>query len=88
MGPYRMKPLDVLEKEIDQLSVLYPRAFLQFTGDNLLANRNYAAELLALLRRKNRRFVTMVTVDQFCDSALMQEMAASGCLGVAVGSSP
>jgi radical SAM superfamily enzyme YgiQ (UPF0313 family) len=27
----------------------------------------------------------MVTLDQFCDSALMQEMAASGCLGVAVG---
>jgi radical SAM superfamily enzyme YgiQ (UPF0313 family) len=27
----------------------------------------------------------MVTVDQFCDSALMEEMASSGCLGVAVG---
>jgi radical SAM superfamily enzyme YgiQ (UPF0313 family) len=38
-----------------------------------------------LLRRKKRRFVTMVTVDQFCDSALMEEMASSGCLGVAVG---
>jgi len=85
MGPYRTKPLDVLEKEIDQLSELYPGAFLQFTDDNLLANRNYAAELLALLRRKKRRFVTMVTVDQFCNSALMQEMAESGCLGVAVG---
>jgi radical SAM superfamily enzyme YgiQ (UPF0313 family) len=42
-------------------------------------------ELLALLRRKGRRFVTMVTVDQFCDRTLMEEMAASGCLGVAVG---
>ena len=38
-----------------------------------------------MLRRKKRRFVTMVTVDQFCDSALMEEMASSGCLGVAVG---
>lgn len=27
----------------------------------------------------------MVTVDQFCDRALMEEMAAVGCLGVAVG---
>ena len=27
----------------------------------------------------------MVTVDQFCDDALMEEMAAAGCLGVAVG---
>jgi len=85
MGPYRTKPLDVLEQEIDQLTYLYPGAFLQFTDDNLLANRNYSAELLALLRRKKRRFVTMVTVDQFCDSALMEEMASSGCLGVAVG---
>lgn len=85
MGPYRTKPLDVLEQEIDQLTYLYPRAFLQFTDDNLLADRNYSAELLALLRRKKRRFVTMITVDQFCDSALMEEMASSGCLAVAVG---
>ena len=85
LGPYRTKPLDVLEREIDQLTSLYPSSFLQFTDDNLLANRDYAADLLALLRRKRRRFVTMVTVDQFCDSALMEDMAASGCQAVAVG---
>lgn len=85
MGPYRTKPLDVLEQEIDQLTQLYPRAFLQFTDDNLLASRRYAFELLALLRRKQRRFATMVTVDQFCDGELMEEMAGAGCLGVAVG---
>lgn len=85
MGPYRTKPLDVLEQEIDQLTELYPGAFLQFTDDNLLANRHYGSELLALLRRKKRRFVTMLTVDQFCDRSLIEEMAYSGCLGVAVG---
>ena len=36
---YRTKPLDVLEREIDQLSELYPSSFLQFTDDNLLVNR-------------------------------------------------
>lgn len=85
MGPYRTKPLDILEQEIDQLSELYPGKFLQFTDDNLLEDRAYRKELLALLRRKQQRFITMVTVDQFCDGALMEEMAASGCLGVAVG---
>lgn len=85
MGPYRTKPLDVLEQEIDQLKEFYPGAFLQFTDDNLLADRQYGAELLALLRRKKRHFITMVTVDQFCDSALIEEMTASGCLGVGVG---
>jgi len=30
MGPYRTKPLEVLEQEIDQLAELHPRAFLQF----------------------------------------------------------
>ena len=85
MGPYRTKPLDVLEQEIEQLTELYPGAYVQFTDDNLLASRSYRAELLSLLRRKKRRFVTMVTVDQFCDNALMEEMASSGCLGVAVG---
>jgi radical SAM superfamily enzyme YgiQ (UPF0313 family) len=85
MGPFRTKPLNVLESEIDQLQGRYQAALLQFTDDNLLADRDYAAELLALLRQKKRRFVTMVTLDQLCDRALMQEMASSGCLGVAVG---
>ncbi len=85
MGPFRTKPLEVLEQEMDQLQELYPSAFLQFTDDNFLANRNYATAALDLLRRKQRRFVTMITLDQFCDHALMEEMAAAGCLGVAVG---
>ncbi len=41
--------------------------------------------MLDLLRHKKRRFVTMMTVDQFCDGVLIEEMAAAGCLGVAVG---
>lgn len=85
MGPFRAKPPDVLEQEIDQLVKLHPGTFLQFTDDNLLADRRHAAEVLAIVRRKQRRFVTMVTMRQFCDEALMEEMAASGCLGVAVG---
>ena len=85
MGPFRTKPLEVLEREIDQLQELYPAAYLQFTDDNLLADRSHAADVLAMLRRKRRRFVTMVTLDQLCDGTLMQEMASSGCLGVAVG---
>ena len=85
MGPFRTKPLDVLEQEIDQLQGLYPKAILLFTDDNLLGDRSHSAELLALLRRKKRRFVTMVTLEQLCDDALMEEMACSGCLGVAVG---
>ena len=85
LGPFRTKPLDVLEQEIDQLQKLYPNDFLQFTDDNFLADRKYATAALALLRHKKRRFVTMVTLDQFCDSTLMEEMASAGCLGVAVG---
>ena len=85
MGAYRMKPLAVLEREIDQLNTLYPGSFLQFTDDNLLVNRDYRQELLAILRGKQCRFVTMVTVDQFCDDELIEQMASSGCLGVAVG---
>jgi radical SAM superfamily enzyme YgiQ (UPF0313 family) len=85
MGPFRNKPAGVLEREIDQLAELHPNAHLQFTDDNLLADRDQVADVLALLRRKKQRFVTMITVDQLCDEDLMQEMASSGCVAVAVG---
>ncbi len=85
MGPFRTKPLEVLDEEIHQLQALYPGCFLQFTDDNLLGNRRCAGDVLALLRRRKCRFVTMVTLGQLCDLALMEEMASAGCLGVAVG---
>ena len=85
MGPFRTKPLDVLEQEMDQAAELFPGSTVQFTDDNLLADRSYGLEVLAMLRRKQRQFVTMVTVDQLCDTSLVEEMAASGCLAVAVG---
>lgn len=85
MGPFRTKPLDVLEQEIDQLHRLYPAAFLQFTDDNFLGDRDYAQQILDLVRRRNLRFVTMVTLGQLCDATLMEQMASAGCLGVAVG---
>lgn len=85
MGPLRVKPLDVLEQEMDQLHDLFPRTYLQFTDDNLLADRSHGVKVFDLLRLKKKSFVTMVTLDQFCDLDLMQDMAQSGCLGVAVG---
>jgi len=75
-------PLAVLEREIDQLEEFDPTAFLQFTDDNLLVDREYAMALLGLVRQKQRRFVIMVTADQFCDITLLEEMASAGCLGV------
>jgi len=51
---------------------------LQRTDDSLLADPNYALDILGLLRRKKRNFVSMVTVDQFCDNMLMEEGASSG----------
>jgi radical SAM superfamily enzyme YgiQ (UPF0313 family) len=85
MGPFRTKPLDVLEREMDQIIELYPRDPLQFSDDNLLADREYGAEVLNLLRRKGKQFVAQLTVDQLCDRALLEELAASGCQGVGVG---
>ena len=52
MGPFRTKPLDVLEQEMDQVVDLFPGSTIQFTDDNLLADRSYGLEVLAMLRRK------------------------------------
>ncbi len=84
-GGYRKKPLEMLDKEIDEIRRVHGDVVLQFTDDNLLADRAHSEKLLALLREKKARFICQMTADQLCNKNLVDLAAASGCRGVAVG---
>jgi radical SAM superfamily enzyme YgiQ (UPF0313 family) len=85
LGGYRQKPLATLSKEIDDIHAAHGRALLQFTDDNLLADKNRRGLLLALLKQKGVRFICQITVDQLCDKDLMDALAAAGCIGAVAG---
>jgi radical SAM superfamily enzyme YgiQ (UPF0313 family) len=85
MGGYRLKPMAVIAQEIDQLAQLWPSKPVQFTDDCLFANPAFTAELLDMMKRKGRRFVCQLTVDQLCDRELVDQIVDAGCQIVAAG---
>ncbi len=85
LGSYRHKQISALSAEIDEIIATTGSRLLQFTDDNLLADRNWRAELLTLLQHKKVNFLCQITVDQLCDHGLIDSLAAAGCVGVAAG---
>ena len=85
LGGYRRKALSTLEHEIDLIRQRHGDVVLQFTDDNPLADKAWRTGLLELVRRKKARFMCQITVDQLCDTQLVDELARSGCVAVAAG---
>jgi radical SAM superfamily enzyme YgiQ (UPF0313 family) len=85
LGSHRCKSIESVSKEIDAIRAQYGDVILQFTDDNLLANKEWRKEFLTLMREKKTRWVSQASVDQLCDRELIDELAVSGCLAIASG---
>lgn len=77
----RWRSLDGVVEEIAQSR----RRFVFLTDDNLFNDRQKVSELLSAIRPLGIRWACQTSVDIAADRALVQEMAASGCLSVMIG---
>lgn len=85
LGPYRVKPAALVERELDAIRTLQPRATIELADDNTFAARRDEADLLNVLERSGVRYFTE------CDwrigerPEVLDRLAASGCVQVLVG---
>jgi len=62
--------------------------YLAFLDDNLTADREYALELFARLRKMNVKFIGQVSTKFILDDDLFQMAVAAGLKAIFVGSRP
>ncbi len=85
LGPYRLKPIENLKRELDAITVQIPRPVLELADDNTFAGERDSQNLLETLASANARYFTEVDWRVGENSDLLTGLAASGCVQVLVG---
>lgn len=84
-GKYRIKPVEQVMAEIDEILSIWPDPFIEFADDNTFVHKKWSREFLRELRERNVRWFTETDVSAADDPELVDLMAESGCQQVLVG---
>lgn len=77
----RQRPVDDVIREIQSI----PSRFFIFIDDNLIADRDYASELMERLIPLKKHWVTQATISAAEDLPFIKQMANAGCIGIFTG---
>jgi radical SAM superfamily enzyme YgiQ (UPF0313 family) len=85
LGPFRVKPVANLERELAAITALAPDPVLELADDNTFVGGRYDGRLLEALAGAGARYFTEVDWRLGERRDLLPALAASGCVQVLVG---
>lgn len=85
-GPgYRQKTVDQVLAEIQAVSEIWERPFLEFADDNLFVDRHWGRELLRRIRPLGVRWFAETDISIADDPELLQALRPAGCYQLLIG---
>lgn len=85
LGPYQIKPIPMIRRELERILELWPRPFIELADDNTFIEKTWARELAALFAEHHVRWFTETDLTLAEDDRLLELLASSGCAQVLVG---
>jgi radical SAM superfamily enzyme YgiQ (UPF0313 family) len=82
---YKLKPVEKVIAEIEEIQKIWPRPFIEFADDNSFVDRAHYKRLLRALASKRLRWFTEADVRVAEDDELLGLMRDSGCQQVLIG---
>jgi len=82
---YKLKPVEKVIAEIQEIKKIWPRPFIEFADDNSFVQREHYKKLLRELAMENLRWFTEADVRIALDHELLALMRDSGCQQVLIG---
>ena len=82
---YKVKPVDKVIEEIQEIKRIWPKPFIEFADDNSFVHRTHYKELLRRLAAENVRWFTEADIRVAQDEELLGLMRDSGCQQVLIG---
>jgi radical SAM superfamily enzyme YgiQ (UPF0313 family) len=82
---YRVKPVDLVIRDIHAIKEVWPRPFIEFADDNTCAARGHARRLVRALLHEDVRWFTETDISVADDLELLHLMRDSGCAQVLIG---
>jgi radical SAM superfamily enzyme YgiQ (UPF0313 family) len=85
LGPYQVKPIPMIRRELERILELWPRPFIELADDNTFVERSWSRELAALLAEHHVRWFTETDLTLADDERLLELLARAGCAQVLIG---
>ena len=82
---YRKRPVEHVIRDIEAITALRPKPFIEFADDNTFVDKAWGRELCRQLRPLRLKWFTETDISIADDPELLDLMAASGCRQVLVG---
>jgi radical SAM superfamily enzyme YgiQ (UPF0313 family) len=82
---YKVKPVEKVIAEIQEIKKIWPRPFIEFADDNSFVHREHYKKLLRELAKENVRWFTEADVRVAEDEELLGLMRDSGCQQILIG---
>jgi radical SAM superfamily enzyme YgiQ (UPF0313 family) len=85
LGPYQVKPIPLIRRELERILELWPRPFVELADDNTFIDKPWSRELAGLFAGYDVRWFTETDLSIADDEALLEILARSGCAQVLIG---
>ncbi len=82
---YKLKPVEKVIAEIQEIKRIWPRPFIEFADDNSFVHREHYKRLLRELARERVRWFTEADIRVAEDAELLALMRDAGCQQVLIG---
>lgn len=84
-GPYRKKPIELVQRDLDAIQDRWPRPFVELADDNTFVDKIWSRELLRKMVPRGLRWFTESDITLADDPELIDLLRASGCRQVLIG---
>jgi radical SAM superfamily enzyme YgiQ (UPF0313 family) len=84
-GPYRKKPIELVQRDLEAILARWPRPFVELADDNTFVDKRWARELVRAFVPYGIRWFTETDVTVADDPELVALLAESGCRQVLIG---
>ena len=84
-GPYRKKPLELVQRDLDAISALWPRPFIELADDNTFVDKRWGLALARAFVPYGLKWFTETDVTVADDEELLGALRESGCRQVLIG---
>ncbi len=84
-GPYRKKPIELVQRDLDAIAAIWPRPFIELADDNTFVDKRWGRALAQAFVPYGLKWFTETDVTLAEDEELLEILAASGCRQVLIG---
>lgn len=84
-GPYRKKPIELVQRDVEAITALWPRPFVELADDDTFVDKAWGRRLVDALVPYRLKWFTETDITVADDETLLERLAASGCRQLLIG---